>query len=125
MTLRLLGIAQWVGLLLGAAAFAAQLVVGYGITQAECGAPGGGRFGIEHDLWQGVLMGVSAGFVLAAEAAAVAVFLGTRHTSYEQPPPDGRLRFLAVAAMAANVIFLAIVLLNGFAVIFNVTCRQA
>jgi hypothetical protein len=125
MTLRRLEVLQWVGLLLGAAIFAAQLVVGFGITQAACGSEGGGRFGIENDLWQGTLLGISAALVLVAEAAAVAVFLGTRQTSYESPPPDGRIRLFAIAAMAANAIFLMIVLLSGFAAIFNVTCRQA
>jgi hypothetical protein len=125
MTVRRLEILQWLGLLLGGAVFAAQLVVGFGITQAECGSFAGGRFGITNDVWQGTLMAVSAALVLAAEAAAIAVFVGTRKTSYEGPPPPGRIRFLAIAAMAANVIFLMIVLLNGFAAIFAVTCRQA
>jgi hypothetical protein len=124
MTLRRLAILQWLGLFLGAAIFAAQLVVGYGITQARCGA-GGQGFGISHDTWQATLLGVSVALVVAAEAAAVAVFLGTREASYEHPPPEGRIRFLAIAAMVANVIFLMAILLNGFASIYNVTCRQA
>jgi hypothetical protein len=125
MTLRRLELLQWLGLLLGAAVFAAQLVVGFGITQAECGAPGGSRFGIRNDLWQGVLLGISVALVLAAEASAVAVFLGTRRVTYEHPPPDGRIRFLAIAAMAANVIFLVIILLSGLASILSAVCRQA
>jgi hypothetical protein len=124
MTLRRLEILQWLGLLLGAGIFAAQLVVGFGITQAECGAPGGGRFGIDNDLWQGVLLGISVALVLAAEASAIAVFLGTRRTTYEHPPPDGRIRFLAIAAIAANAVFLMIVLLSGVASIVAAVCRQ-
>ena len=53
--------------------------------------------------------------VLAAEGSAIAVFLGTRRTTYEHPPPDGRIRFLAIAAMAANVVFLMVILLSGVA----------
>jgi hypothetical protein len=125
MTLRRLETMQWLGLLLGAVIFGAQLVVGFGITQAECGVSGGGRFGIDNDVWQSVLLGISTALVLAAEASAVAVFLGTRRTTYEDPPPDGRVRFLAIAAMAANVIFLIIIVLSGLASILGAVCRQA
>ena len=124
MTLRRLELLQWLGLLLGGAIFAAQLVVGFGITQAECGTPGGGRFGIDNDVWQGALLGISVALVLAAEASAIAVFLGTRRTTYEHPPPDGRIRFLAIAAMTANVVFLMIILLSGVASIVGAVCRQ-
>jgi len=125
MTLRRLETMQWLGLLLGAVIFGAQLVVGFGITQAEFGVSGGGRFGIDNDVWQSVLLGISTALVLAAEASAVAVFLGTRRTTYEDPPPDGRVRFLAIAAMAANVIFLIIIVLSGLASILGAVCRQA
>jgi len=125
MTLRRFETMQWLGLLLGAVIFGAQLVVGFGITQAECGVSGGGRFGIDNDVWQSVLLGISTALVLAAEASAVAVFLGTRRTTYEDPPPDGRVRFLAIAAMAANVIFLIIIVLSGLASILGAVCRQA
>jgi hypothetical protein len=123
MTLRRLGILQWLGLLLGALVFAAQLVVGYGITEAECN-PGGHGFGISNDLWQGVLLGASAALVVGAEVAAIAVVLGTRRFTYEVGPPPGRLRFFGIAAMAANLIFLAIILLGGIAAIVGVDCRQ-
>jgi hypothetical protein len=125
MSMRTLAVLQWVGLLAGAAVWAAQHLVGYGIAQAECGTPGGGRFGISNDLWQASLMGAAAALIAGAGAAAVAVLVGTRERTYEEPPPDGRIRFLAVAAVAANAIFLMIVLLDGFASIFNATCRQA
>jgi hypothetical protein len=124
MTVRRLAILQWVGLLLGAAAFAAQLVLGFGITEARCGA-GGSEWGIDHDVWQAALLGASAALVVCAEAAAIVVFRGTSSTSYEAEPAPGRIRFFAIAAMAANLIFLFIVLLAGTAAIVNVTCRQA
>ncbi len=124
MSLRRLAVLQWVGLLVGALVWAAQHVVGFGITQAECGA-GGARWGIGNDLWQATLMGTTALVILAAEAAAIAVLLGTRDTSYEAEPPPSRIRFFAIAAAAANLIFLMIVLLDGFASIYSVECRQA
>ena len=123
MSLRRLEILQWVGLLAGALVWTGQHVVGYGITEAEC-SRGGMHWGITNDVWQGVLLGAAALLVLAAEAAAVAVVYRTRESSYESPPASGRIRFFAIAAVAANLIFLTIMLLDGLAAIFNIACRQ-
>ena len=123
MSLRRLEILQWVGLLMGALVWTGQHVVGYGVTEAECGA-GGLHWGISNTVWQGALLGAAVAFVLAAELAALAVIAATRESSYESPPPSGRVRFLAIAAATANVIFLVIIVLDGFASIFNVACRQ-
>ena len=123
MSLRKLEILQWFGLLGGALVWTAQHVVGYGITEAECGA-GGLHWAIQNDVWQGALMASAAAFVVAAELAAITVIVATRRSSYESPPPPGRVRFFAIAAAVANVIFLMIILLDGFAAILNVTCRQ-
>ena len=123
MSLRKLEILQWFGLLGGALVWAAAHVLGYGITEAECGG-GGLHWGIQNDVWQGALMVAAIAFVLGAELAAIAVILATRRGSYESPPAPGRVRFFAIAAATANVIFLMIILLDGFAVILNVTCRQ-
>jgi len=43
----------------------------------------------------------------------------------EDPPPEGRIHFFAVASLAGNVIFLVIILLTGIATIVNQTCHQA
>ena len=123
MSLRKLEILQWVGLLGGALVWAAMHVVGYGITEAECGA-GGLHWGIENDVWQGALTVAAVVLVAVAELAAIAVIVATRRGSYESPPAPGRVRFFAIAAAAANVIFLMIIVLDGLAAIFNVTCRQ-
>jgi hypothetical protein len=123
MSLRRLEILQWVGLLAGALVWTGQHVVGYGVTEAACSA-GGAHWGLSTDTWEAVLMAVAAGCVLAAELAAVAVVVRTREESYEDSPPPGRMRFLAIAAIAANLIFLVIILLDGIGSIVNVACRQ-
>jgi hypothetical protein len=123
MTLRRLEILQWAGLLLGALAFTAAHVVGYGITEAQCNAAGL-RWGISNDTWEVIALGVSAGFVLLSELAAALVVARTREVSYEDPPPPGRVRFLAIAAVAANLIFLTIIVLDALGALLNVACRQ-
>ena len=124
MTLRRLAVLQWVGLILGAWVWGAQHVLGWGITEAACNS-GHAAAGINHDLWQAILTAAAAVLVVGGEAAAIAVIRATRDSSYESAPPVGRLRFAAIAALAANVIFLVIILLDGLAAIFNVACRQA
>ena len=123
MTTRRLSVLQWFGLFVGALTWAAMHVVGYGITEAHCSA-GGARWGIGIDVWQGTLMAAAAVLVLAAEAAALTVVRRTRGTDDSAAPPEGRVHFFAVAAATANVLFLTIVLLDGFAAIFDVACRQ-
>ncbi len=136
MSLRSLGILQWVGLLAGALTWAAEHVVGYGVTLAECNAAGGGPdFGIANDTWQVTLTATSVAVVLAAEGCAAVVFARTRGAEFGDGPPReeegpgaarrSRLHFFSAAALAANAIFLAIVLLDGFASIFDIACRQA
>jgi len=124
MTVARLSALQWIGVLAGAAVWWAQHALGFGITQAECNV-GGAHWGISNDVWEGALLGAAALALLAAEAASLAVLRATRAKSYEEGPPVGRIRFFAITACAANPIFLVIVLLDGFASIFNVTCAQS
>jgi len=131
MRLRTLGILQWVGLLLGAGVWAAQHVVGSGLTQADCGT-GGTGWGISNDLWQATLTACAAGLVVLAGAAAVTVFARTRDAGFGDEPAErasdvrrGRLHFFAAASIAANAIFLMIILLDGVASLVQLGCRQS
>lgn len=121
--MRRLELLQWVGLLAGAALWAAAHVVGYGITEARC-SPAGAGWGIDLDLWEALSNGIAGALVLGGAAAAAAVIVGTGGSSYESPPPLGRIRFFAIAALAANAIFLAAIVLYAVGSIANVPCRQ-
>jgi hypothetical protein len=129
MTLRQLGILQWLGLLLGAGVWTAQHVVGLGISEAYCGA-GGAGWGISKDLWQATLAASAAALVLVAGAAAVVVFSRTRGVGFGDGPPSEegeqrqtRLHFFAAAAIAANTFFLLIIVLDGVASVAAIGCR--
>jgi hypothetical protein len=122
MTLRRLGILQWVGLLLGGVVWWGQHVLGVVFADTVCKP--GDALGIDNTVWQGTMMAIAAGFVLVAEAAAVGVVMRTRNTSYEDSPPIGRIRFFGIAAIVANLLFLGIILLDGSANLANVACRQ-
>jgi hypothetical protein len=124
MTLRRLAVLQWVGLGLGGAAWVVQLVTGYGLTEAEC-STAGSRWDISGDAWQTGLMLAAVAFVLLAQTAAVTVLVRTSDVSFEDAPPSGRVRFFAIAAVLANLLFLTIVLLSGIGAIANIACRPA
>ena len=121
--MRRLEILQWAGLLGGALLWGLGHVVGYGVTEARCSS-GGAGWGIHLDLWEGLINGLAWGLALAAALASLSVILATRESSYESPPPVGRLRFFAIAALVANVIFMTALVFYVLGTVFNVACRQ-
>ena len=134
MSTRRLSVLQWVGVVAAPLAWTGQHVVGYGVGQARCSVAGM-RWGIGFDTWQLAILAAAGLLVLAAEAAAVAVFLATRETNYGDGPPGSgrwggavpytRLHFFATAAMVANVLFLAIILMDGLGSVFDPLCVQS
>jgi hypothetical protein len=124
MTLRRLAALQWFGLVGGGLVWAVQLVLGFGVTDASCGTAGA-TLGVDNDAWQLGLLASAVLIVLAAEAAAAAVFARTRPAQWADDPPPGRLHFLSAAALVANVIFLGIVVLSGVAALVGTDCRSA
>jgi hypothetical protein len=121
---RRLEVLQWLGLFVGASLWAAAHVVGFGISEVHCSAAGSG-WGIHFDLWEVVVTAVAGVLVLSAALAAGAVVVGTRGSSYEEGPPEGRLRFFAIAALVANALFLVMIVLYAVGTTVNIPCRQA
>jgi hypothetical protein len=132
-SLRQLAVAQWIGVVVAPLAWTGQHVVGYGVGQARCEV--GATWGIGFGTWQLAILAAAGLLVLISEAAAVLVFLATRGVNYgDGPPEDGRfggatphtrLHFFATAAMVANVLFLAIILMDGLASVFDTLCAQS
>ena len=71
---------QWFGLLGAPLAWAVQLVMGYGVTEARCNV-GGARWGVGVDTWEISLMIAAGAVVIFAELCAVALYYLTRHAS--------------------------------------------
>ena len=132
-TLRRLAFVQWIGVVVAPLAWTAQHVVGYGVGQARCEV--GASWGIGFDTWQLAMLAAAGLLVVISEAAAVSVFLATREANFgDGPPEEGRwggavphtrLHFFATAAMVANVLFLAIILMDGLAAAFDSLCVQS
>jgi hypothetical protein len=122
--MRRLEILQWTGLLLGAAMWGAAHVIGYGTIEASCN-DAATVFGIDQHLWEGLINGLAGVVSLGAALAAAAVIVATQNVSYEDNPPIGRIRFFAIAALLANVLFVMMVVLYAAGSIANTPCRQA
>lgn len=133
-SLRRLSLVQWIGVVVAPLAWTGQHIVGYGVGEARCNV-GGLSWGIGYDTWQLAILAAAGLLVVLSEAAAVAVFLATRETNYgDGPPGDGRwggavpysrLHFFATAAMVANVLFLAAILMDGLAAVSDSLCVQS
>jgi hypothetical protein len=115
---------QWFGLLAAALAWTGQLVLGFGVTDAACSA-GSARWGIDVHTWEIVLLVAGAGAAVVAEAAALVLFLDTRGTGEDDPPPWGRRHFFASAALVGNALFLTVILLSGLATLAHSPCTQS
>ena len=115
---------QWFALLGGALAWTGQLVLGFGVGQAAC-SPAGARWGIGGTGWEIGLTAAAGSVTLLAALASLAVIRGTSETGYDGVPPAGRRRFFALAALAANGLFLAIILNTGIVSLSHFPCRQS
>jgi hypothetical protein len=119
---------MWVGLLGAPAAWTVQHVTGYGLTEAACGVAGS-RWSTPVDAWTIVVTAIAASLALLAGVAAVLAFMRTRKVEgsggSEEPPPKGRIHFLAVIGMTISPLFLAIILMSGLGSIFLANCVQS
>jgi hypothetical protein len=124
MSIRRLSLLQWIGILAGGSVWWISYLAGAGVSQAGCN-PGSARWGIPHDLVEGVITGVALLLIAAAELAAIVVYRATRDVGEQDAPPQGRLHFFASAALVSNVIFFMVILLAGIATIVDRTCHQS
>ena len=115
---------QWFGLLGAPLVWTLQLVVGFGLTLARCGA-GSAHWGVNVGTWQIVVMIAAATIVVLAEAASLALYLGLRDLHYTDPPPLGRRNFFVAASSFGNVLFLTVILVSGIGTLAHVACRQS
>jgi hypothetical protein len=115
---------QWFGLFGAGLTWTVQLVVGFGVTLARCGAVNA-VLGVDVKAWELTLMVVGIALALLAESAALSVLWQTRDVDYSDPPPEGRRHFFAVAASIGNLLFLVIIVLSGTGAILHEPCHPA
>jgi hypothetical protein len=117
---------MWFGVLGAPLAWTLQFLVGYGLTEIACN-PGGDR-GIAVDGWTLLATLLAASVALLAELAAIKVFLDTRRVEgsggSEEPPPKGRVHFLATVGLILGPLFFCIIVMNGVGAIVLADCHQ-
>jgi hypothetical protein len=118
MSIRRLSVLQWIGVLVAPFVWATQHVIGYGIVTARCGDGRVTRLAPSNTVWELALLGVATLLIVGAEAAAIRVFVATRGEDAE----ESRLHFFATAAVVANVLFVTIIVLDGFSSALEKAC---
>lgn len=102
-------------------AWTAQLVVGYGLTEAACG-PAGRAWDIPIDTWEGVVLALA--LVVAAGGWAAAAMLHRAVTHGQLDDPNGRVTFLAMIGLVVGAIFVALIVYTGTGVLTLEECRR-
>jgi hypothetical protein len=110
----------WFALLGPPLAWTAQLIVGYGIEEADCGKAGE-HWALHTTAWEAALL-VLCGFVgVAGLVSAIALWRGSER---QEPDPRGRISFLAVSALLIDGLFLALILLTGIGTVVLDPCDR-
>lgn len=109
----------WFGLLGAPLAWTAQLIVGYGVTEADCGA-GGMRWGIDTVDWEVALTAATATVALAAGIGAGWLL---REKRLDNADPRGRIEFMASGGLLVSGVFLVLILLGGIGSFYLQPCQ--
>jgi hypothetical protein len=112
--------ALWFALLGPPLAWATQLVVGYGVEEADCGKAGA-HWSLHVTAWEAALLGLCGVVGAAGLGAAVALWRGSER---QEPDPRGRIAFLAVSALLIDGLFLALILLTGIGTVVLDPCDR-
>jgi len=112
----------WFAVLGAPGAYAAQLGLGYWLVEAEC-SPTGGQWGISLSTWAIAVTVLAAAAAIASGLTSLWLYrrTGDRH----EPPPAGRIAFLAAIGMTVSSLFLVLILMTGAGVLTFHVCNQS
>jgi len=112
---------EWYAVLGAPLAWTAQLVTGYGLTEAACG-PSGRAWNIGVHAWEAVIFAVA--LLVAAGGWASAAALHRAVIRGDLADPYGRVRFQTMIGLVVGAIFLAVILYTGTGVQALAECRR-
>jgi hypothetical protein len=117
------GLLLWDGVLGGAVAWAAHLLAAWSLDELTCAA--GSQRVAAVPLWQAVGLAVVVPALVATGSLLVAALVWRRTgRAGEEGVAFGRSRLLAVIGVWANLLFLAIIVLGGVAVLVLPPCQR-
>jgi hypothetical protein len=102
-------------------AWTAQLVLGYGLTEAACG-PSGRAWDIAIDPWEAAIFALALAFAVGGWASAAALHRAVARAEIDDP--RGRVRFLTTIGLVVGAIFVAMILYTGAGVLSLEECRR-
>ena len=115
------GALQWTGVLAAPLAWVGQLVVGYGVEEADCNEAGI-RWDVGTTGWNLALLIATVAVGAAGLLAALALWRSARAQGADDP--RGRVAFLAWWGVFSSAIFVTLILLGGIGSLFLEPCFQ-
>jgi hypothetical protein len=105
---------MWMGLFAAPAAWAVQDLTGIWLEIVRChdNTPGAAA-GLPVDGITVVVSAVAAVVAIAGLGAAILAWRATRDADDSDPPPSGRIHFLAVIGITISPLFIAMILMSG------------
>jgi hypothetical protein len=117
---------MWIGLFAAPFAWAAQHVTGIELQYARChDNTAGPAWGIPVDAVTIAVSAVAAAIAVIGGLAALAAWRSARGADDDDPPPAGRIHFLAIIGITISPLFLAIIVMSGLGSVFLPTCVQS
>jgi hypothetical protein len=117
----------WFGLFGAPAAWTAQFLIGYWLSEVRCST--GGAAGLSVDAWAIAVTAGAAALAVGAELAAFTAFRRTRGArgmgGSDEAPPKGRVHFLATVGLVIAPLFFFIIVMSGVGVAVLDECRQS
>jgi hypothetical protein len=125
-TLRRPAVLVWFGLFAAPFAWTAQHVAGIELTISAChDNTAGPGWDVPVDPVVIATTALAALIAVLGGLAAVNAWRATRGVDDSDPPPDGRIHFLAIIGMTITPLFLAIILMSGLGSILLAECVQS
>lgn len=115
---------QWAGVTLAPFAWAALHIFGILLTLAAC-APANARWGLSLHTINAVATVLAAIVAAAGFGSAIAARLLVDAENDQDPPPAGRIFFMAVCGITTSGLLLVIILMAGTGVSLREACWQS
>ena len=116
-------ILMWLGLFGAPVAWAASHVVGWGVSEANCGVVGR-QWGISYSTWVVVLGVLAATLAIVGIVGSVLAYREVKGTDKDAGPPAGRIWILSISGMVLGPLLLMIILLTGSGALILSQCHQ-
>jgi FtsH-binding integral membrane protein len=114
---------MWIGVVAAPAAWTCQHVFGFGVTKAGCSI-GSRGWNVPIDSWTIIAGAVAAALAIAGLVASVLAWRTVNATTHDDPPPEGRIFFMAVCGIVITPLFLAIIVMSTVATAVLSNCHQ-